>query len=71
MVNTHGTSVVPGHVVSDFIMKSIDMTPGGIIKRLNLRQPIYRASAAYGHFGRDEFPWESLDLVSTFKKHLA
>jgi S-adenosylmethionine synthetase len=49
------------------------MTPGGIIKRLNLRRPIYRATAAYGHFGRNEkdFTWEKLDLVKEIKKALA
>ncbi len=67
-VNTHGTSKIAGNVMSDFIRKNIDLTPAGIIKRLNLRRPIYRASAAYGHFGRNEFPWEQLDLVEVFKK---
>ncbi|MBX7153413.1 MAG: methionine adenosyltransferase, partial [Bacteriodetes bacterium] len=70
MVNTHGTSTVPGQAIADFIMKNIDMTPKGIITRLDLRRPIYRASAAYGHFGRNEFPWEALDLVEMFRKHL-
>lgn len=67
-VNTHNTSKIAGNVMSDFIRKNIDLTPAGIIKRLNLRRPIYRASAAYGHFGRNEFPWEQLDLVDVFKK---
>ncbi len=67
LVNTHGTSTVPDKVISDFIMKTIDMTPKGIIERLNLRRPIYRPSAAYGHFGRDIFPWEELNLVSHFQ----
>jgi len=67
-VNTHNTSTIAGNVMSDFIRKNIDLTPAGIIKRLNLRRPIYRASAAYGHFGRNEFPWEQLDLVDVFKK---
>ena len=67
-VNTHNTSKIAGSVMSDFIRKNIDLTPAGIIKRLNLRRPIYRASAAYGHFGSNEFPWEQLDLVDVFKK---
>ncbi|MCX6140581.1 MAG: methionine adenosyltransferase [Candidatus Kapabacteria bacterium] len=54
-----------------FIMKEIDLTPAGIIKRLNLRRAIYRPSAAYGHFGRHEFPWEHLDLVDVFSKNFA
>ncbi len=47
-------------------MENVDLTPAGIITRLHLRRPIYRATAAYGHFGRHEFPWEHLDLVSAF-----
>jgi S-adenosylmethionine synthetase len=71
MVNTHGTSIVPGHVIADHVMKNVDMTPGGIIRRLDLRRPIYQATASYGHFGRPEFPWENLELVDSFRKHLA
>ncbi len=51
-----------------FIKKNIDLTPKGIIERLNLRRPIYRATSAYGHFGRPDFPWEQLDLKDTFAK---
>jgi S-adenosylmethionine synthetase len=67
-VNTHGTSKIAANVIGDYIIKNIDLTPKGIITRLNLRRPIYRATAAYGHFGRNEFPWEQLDLVDVFKK---
>ncbi|MBP8976256.1 MAG: methionine adenosyltransferase domain-containing protein, partial [Bacteroidetes bacterium] len=54
----------------DFILKEIDLTPSGIINRLKLRRPIYRATSTYGHFGRDEkdFTWEKLDLVKIFKR---
>ncbi|MFM8771698.1 MAG: methionine adenosyltransferase [Candidatus Kapaibacterium sp.] len=62
----HGTSEVNPRDLEKFIMENVDLTPAGIITRLNLRRPIYRASAAYGHFGRHEFPWEHLDLVSAF-----
>lgn len=65
-VDTHGTSSIPGTVISEFIMKNVDMTPSGIINRLNLRRPIYQETAAYGHFGRTQFPWEQVDLVSLF-----
>ncbi len=71
MVNMHGYGDVSGTHLSEFIMKNIDMTPRGIIERLQLRQPIYRASAAYGHFGRAQFPWENLDLVEMLKKNFA
>ena len=52
------------HSSQIIVMKEIDLTPRGIIKRLNLRRPIYRKTAAYGHFGRNEkeFTWENLDL---------
>ncbi len=70
--HTFGTGVVPDFEIADMIRKSVDMTPRGIIKRLDLLRPIYRKTAAYGHFGRSEkeFTWEKLDLVKTFKKAL-
>jgi S-adenosylmethionine synthetase len=69
-VNTFGTGVVPDSALAHFISKEIDMTPRGIIKRLELRRPIYQKTAAYGHFGRNEkeFTWEKTDLVKTFQK---
>ncbi len=64
-VQTHGTGKRPDHELAELIAAKIDLTPGGIIQRLKLRNPIYRQTAAYGHFGRDEagFTWEQLDLV--------
>jgi len=67
-VNTFGTGVMPDAEISKILVKNVDMTPRGIIKRLNLLRPVYKSSAAYGHFGRNEFSWEQLDLVSTLKK---
>jgi S-adenosylmethionine synthetase len=69
-INTFGTGVIPDAQLSDFVMKEIDLTPRGIIKRLDLRRPIYRKTAAYGHFGRNEkeFTWEKLDLVKILQK---
>lgn len=66
-VDTHNSSEIPNYAIADFIKKNIDMTPKGIIERLDLRKPIYRQTAAYGHFGRPEFSWEKLDLVDLFK----
>ncbi|MCX7879413.1 MAG: methionine adenosyltransferase [Ignavibacteria bacterium] len=60
-------SLIPEQVIEDFIKENIDLTPSGIINRFGLRRPIYRPTAVFGHFGRDEFPWEQLDLVDTFK----
>lgn len=65
MVDTQGTGKIPDEEITEMILKNIDMTPAGIIERLNLREPIYRPSAAYGHFGRtdQDFSWEKDDLV--------
>lgn len=70
-VNTNGTGVIPDKEISKMIAKEVDLTPKGIIDRLKLRRPIYKKTAAYGHFGRDEkeFTWEHLDLVPVFKKY--
>lgn len=66
LVDMHGTGKISSESISEFILKNIDLSPKGIIDRLQLQRPIYRASAAYGHFGRNEFPWEQLDLVPMF-----
>jgi S-adenosylmethionine synthetase len=70
-VNTYGTGVIPDSEISRIIKKEVDLTPRGIITRLNLLRPIYSNTAAYGHFGRNEkeFTWEHLDLVPMFKKY--
>jgi S-adenosylmethionine synthetase len=69
-VNTYGTGRIPDMELEKVVMNEIDMTPRGIIKRLNLLRPIYRKTAAYGHFGRNDkdFTWEKLDLVDTILK---
>lgn len=67
-VQTFGTGVMPDAEISKILVKNVDMTPRGIIKRLNLLRPVYKNTAAYGHFGRNEFSWEQLDLVPTLKK---
>ncbi|MBU1423011.1 MAG: methionine adenosyltransferase [Bacteroidetes bacterium] len=71
-VNTYGTGKIPDNKIAEFIDQHVDMTPHGIISRLKLLRPIYRKTAAYGHFGRDDkdFTWEKLDLVKLFKKQL-
>jgi S-adenosylmethionine synthetase len=71
-VNTFGTGKVPDTNIADYIKNNIDLSPKGIITELKLLRPIYRKTAAYGHFGRDEkdFTWEKLDLVKQFKRHL-
>ena len=68
-VDTHGTGVMEDRRLSEILQSEVDMTPAGIIERLQLRRPVYTATAAYGHFGRsgDEFSWEKLDLVEKLK----
>ena len=69
-VNTKCTGKLPDGKIADIIAKEFDMRPASIIKTLDLRRPIYKATAAYGHFGRPEFPWERLDKVADLKKYL-
>ena len=69
MVDTQGTGKVSDDVICDVINKVFDLRPSAIIERLNLRRPIYRQVAAYGHMGREELnvPWEQLDMVDKIK----
>ena len=69
-VNTKGTGKLPDGKIAYIISKEFDLRPASIIKTLDLRRPIYKATAAYGHFGRPEFPWEKLDRVDDLKKYL-
>lgn len=62
-VNTNGTGTIPDAEIAKTISKVFDMTPSGIISRLKLKRPVYKNTAAYGHFGREEFSWEKLDYV--------
>ncbi|MDR0377686.1 MAG: methionine adenosyltransferase [Spirochaetaceae bacterium] len=64
MVDTFGTAAASEVRLSEAVTKVFDLTPAGIITALDLRRPIYRKTAAYGHFGRQEFPWEKTDKVS-------
>ncbi len=66
-VTTHGSGKINDEELSLIIKDNVDLTPRGIISRLDLKRPIYQATAAYGHFGRDEFSWEKLDLVPMLK----
>lgn len=62
-VNTYGTGKVNDLDLAEAVSKVFDCTPAGIIERFDLRRPIFRQTAAYGHFGRDYFPWEKTDFV--------
>jgi S-adenosylmethionine synthetase len=69
-VDTFGTGKVGNAVITEAVRKVADLTPQGIITRLRLREPIFRQTAAYGHFGRDDvqFSWEQDDLVADLQK---
>ena len=72
MVDTFGTGKVENQKLVEIIRENFDLRPAGIIKMLDLRRPIYKQTAAYGHFGRTDLdlPWEKLDRVDTLKKYL-
>lgn len=61
MVDTFGTGKVSEKTLEGWIKDHIDLRPGAIIDKLQLRNPIYSVTSAYGHFGRESFPWECLD----------
>jgi S-adenosylmethionine synthetase len=63
-INTFGTGVVDHQRLEDYILKNFDMRPKALIDELNLLQPMYYQTAAYGHFGRPEFPWEKTDRAA-------
>ncbi len=72
MVNTFGTGNVPEERIVEIIRKYFDLRPAGIIRMLDLRRPIYRQTAAYGHFGRldIDLPWEKLDKADVLRREL-
>ncbi len=72
MVDTFGTGKLPDTRLVEIIRENFDLRPAGIIKMLNLRQPIYKQTAAYGHFGRNDLnlPWEQTDKAADLKKYL-
>lgn len=67
-IDTFGTGKLPNHMIIDLVNTNFDLTPQGIITHHDLLRPIYRQTAAYGHYGRDNFPWERLDKVDALKK---
>ena len=72
MVDTFGTGKIAEDKLVDMVRENFDLRPAGIIKMLDLRRPIYKQTAAYGHFGRNDLdlPWEKLDKAETLKKYL-
>ena len=72
MVDTFGTGKLPDEEIADIVSRHFELTPAAIIKNLDLRRPIYRQTAAYGHFGRTDIslPWEELNKVYELKQYL-
>ena len=72
MIDTFGTGKLSDDKLVEIVRENFDLRPAGIIKMLNLRRPIYKQTAAYGHFGRNDLdlPWEALDKVDALKKYL-
>jgi len=69
-VDTYGTGKLDEAVIEQIIRKEFDLTPSGIITKFDLKRPIYYPTAAYGHFGRSEFPWEALDKIKDLQKYM-
>ena len=71
-MDTFGTGKLSDSKLTEIIREKFDLRPAGIIKMLDLRRPIYKQTAAYGHFGRDDLdlPWEKLDKVEELKAYL-
>jgi len=69
-VDTFGTGILPDETLCEIVKKEFDFRPLAIINYLGLRNPIYKQTASYGHFGRSEFSWEKLDKVDDLKKYI-
>jgi S-adenosylmethionine synthetase len=71
MADTFGTGAIPDAEITDLILSTFKLTPRGIIESLDLRRPIYRPTAAFGHFGRSGpgFTWERTDKADTIRSH--
>ncbi len=72
MIDTFGTGKISEEKLVDIVRENFDLRPAGIIKMLDLRRPIYKKTAAYGHFGRTdvEFSWEKTDKAEILKSYL-
>jgi S-adenosylmethionine synthetase len=66
-VDSYGTGKISDEAMTALLRQSCDMTPAGIIRKLDLRRPIYGRTALEGHFGNNEYPWEQTDLAPTLR----
>ncbi len=71
LIDTHETGQIPEDELSKIVRENFKLTPAGIIETLDLRKPIYRDTAAYGHFGRNGFSWEKTDMAETLKNSVS
>ena len=69
-IDTFGTGRVPEETLVRIVRENFDLCPQAIIEKLGLRRPVFRETAAYGHFGRPQFPWERTDMAETLRKYL-
>ena len=69
-VDSHGTGKLDDEALASIVVKEFDLRPSALIRELGLRAPVFGATAAYGHFGRDGFSWEKVDRVASLKKYL-
>lgn len=67
LVQTFGTGVIPDDKIKGMVQEHFDLTPAGIIEKLNLKRPVYRKTSTYGHFGRPGFPWEDVDKADALR----
>ena len=72
LVDTFGTGALPDEALAEIVTSRFDMRPASIIRKLDLLRPIYKKTAAYGHFGRTDvdLPWERLDMKETLRGYL-
>ena len=69
-LNSFGTGIVDDQKLTELVRKNFDMRPMAIIKKLDLLRPVYKQTAAYGHFGREGFSWEKTDMAATLKSQI-
>ena len=71
-VDTFGTGIIPDEQILKLVMEHFDLRPSAIMKGLNLRRPIYKPTAAYGHFGRDDLslPWEQINKAEILRQEI-
>ena len=69
-INCFGTNKIPEDKIQDLVRRFFPLKPADILNQLQLKRPIYRKTAAYGHFGREEFPWEATDKAEALKASL-